>query len=150
MRIVNHYQCGVELPITQYNGSPFDYRSIEISDSFICLSGYTGGPYAAFHTNIDIDGNRIYVYDTKHELNYTYDFDHDLILDFVKFFKENIDIDKYLQQPTNSGLVMLSDEDTKKLKSWADAHKLEESIESQLFSKILRECHYEDCEYNRK
>ena len=143
MRIVNHYQCGIKLPITQFNGSPYDYRSIEFLDSAVRLKGYAGGPYAAFSVNIDIDENQIQIYDTKHNLNYTNHFNHHLILDFVKFFKDNIDVNFYLHQPTNTGMVMLSDEDTNKLRSWAESHKFEESTikenRNKLFEAILDE-----------
>ena len=146
MRIVNHYQCGVKLPITQLNGNPFDFTSIQFSDCSVRIGGYAGGPYAAFSVNIDIDedhDDKIDVYDTKHRIDYTGYFNRNLILEFLQFYRENINVREYLHQPTNTGMVMLSAEDTDKLRKWASSHKFKESAMKEnwnkLFDNILNE-----------
>lgn len=139
-RIVKHYSGSVKLPITQYNGSPFNFEGIICGDYLTQIYGFAGGPYAAESTNIDVSENNISVYDTKHHIDHTRFYNKDLIRDFVKFFKENIDIDYYLSEPTNTGMVMLSSTDTDKLRQWAISHKFNESINSKfVFDKVLNE-----------
>ena len=142
-RIVNHYQSSIKLPITQLNGSPYSYTGIQFSENAIRLSGYAGGPYAAFSVNIDIYedlDDRMKIYDTKHHLDYSDHFNKHLILDFVDYFRHNINVREYNNQPTNSGLVMLSSTDTDKLRQWASSHKFTESVNSKtVFDKILNE-----------
>ena len=142
-RIVNHYQSSIKLPITQLNGSPYSYTGIQFSENAVRLSGYAGGPYAAFSVNIDIYedlDDRMKIYDTKHHLDYSDHFNKHLILDFVDYFRHNINVREYNNQPTNSGLVMLSSEDTDKLRQWASSHKFAESVNSRIiFDKVLNE-----------
>lgn len=139
-RIVKHYSGSVKLPITQYNGSPFNFEGIICGDYLTQINGYAGGPYAAESTNIEVSENNISVYDTKHHIDHTQYYNRDLIRDFVKFFKENIDIDYYLSRPTSTGMVMLSSTDTDKLRQWASSHKFTKSVNSKtVFDKILNE-----------
>jgi hypothetical protein len=142
IRIIKHYSGSVKLPITQYNGSPYNFEGIIFGNNIARINGYAGGPYAAESTNIDVSENNILVYDTKHHINHTQFYNRDLIRDFVKFFKENIDIDYYESQPTNTGMVMLSSTDNDKLRQWASSHKFTENknLNSKyLFEKILYE-----------
>lgn len=123
-RIVNHYQGNVKLPFTHYNGAPFNYEEITFYDGKARIAGYQGGPYAAERTYIDVyDNGSISVRDSKHGIDHTDAYDTGMIKEFVKFFKENIDVDHYNSEPTNSGLVMLSSEDTNKIRDWAQANK---------------------------
>ena len=124
VRMIRHPSVQIYLPFTQYNNSPYNFNGIQVNDWGVRLEGSAGGSYAAESTNIDVynDGT-ISVYDTKHHLDKTKYYDLELIRDFLKFFKENIDITSYLDKPTATGMVSLSSADTYKIKEWADAHK---------------------------
>ncbi len=145
IRIIKHYSGSVKLPITQYNGSPYNFEGIIFGNNIARINGYAGGPYAAESTNIDVSENNISVYDTKHHIDHTQFYNQDLIKDFVNFFKENIDIDYYESQPTDTGMVMLSSTDTDKLRQWASSHKFAEKVNSsKIFENILQEGWVED------
>ena len=127
VRMIRHPSIQTYLPFTQYNGSPYHFNGIQINDWGVRLEGSAGGSYAAESTNIDIynDGT-VSVYDTKHHLDNTKYYNLELIHDFLKFFRENVDVMSYLDKPTATGMVSLSSADTYKIKEWADAHKFNE------------------------
>lgn len=127
VRMIRHPSVETYLPFTQYNGSPYNFNGIQINDWGVRLEGSAGGPYAAESTNIDVynDGT-VSVYDTKHHLDHTEFYDLKLIRDFIRFFRENVDVMFYLDKPTNTGMVSLSSTDTRKIKEWADTHEFNE------------------------
>lgn len=126
-RLIKHYSYNVKLPFTNFNNSPYKLDSIEfLSDNAVRIGGSAGGPYAAENTNIDVNGNLVSVYDTKHKIDHTKYYNTDLILEFVDFLKNNIDIERYDNMPTNTGMVLLSMDDTKKIEEWAKSHSYNE------------------------
>lgn len=138
-KIVKHYSKNIELPITEYNGSPFKFDSITFRGGDTIITGSAGGKYAAEATKIVVASwGDVSVYG-PHGFENTEYYDVDLIKDFVDFFKNNIDVDYYESQPTNTGMVMLTPEDCYKLEKWTNSHKLTESTNNEtLFESVFK------------
>lgn len=139
-KIVKHYSKNIELPITEYNGSPFKFDSITFRFGDAIITGSAGGRYAAETTKIIVatSWGDVSVYG-PHGIEKTEFYDLDLIKDFVDFFKDNIDVDYYENQPTNTGMVMLTSEDCNKLVKWTNSHKSNKDTDSEtLFESVFK------------
>lgn len=138
-KIVKHYSKIIELPITDYNGSPFKFDSITFRGGDTLITGSAGGKYAGEATKIVVaQWGDVSVYG-PHSFENTDYYDLDLIKDFVDFFKKNIDIDYYESQPTNTGMVMLTLEDCNKLVKWANSHRTNKNTDSEtLFESVFK------------
>jgi hypothetical protein len=137
-KIVKHYSKNIELPITDYNGSSFKFDSIAFRGGDTMITGSAGGKYAAEATKIIVPSwGDVSVYGPHGFENAEY-YDLDLIKDFVDFFKNNIDVEYYENQPTNTGMVMLSAEDCYKLVKWANSHKSNKNTISEIFESVFK------------
>lgn len=133
-KIVKHYSKNIELPITEYNGSPFKFDSITFRCGDAIITGSAGGRYAAENTIIVVTPwGDVSVYG-PHGIKTEF-YDLDLIKDFVDFFKNNIDVDYYENQPTNTGMVMLTSEDCNKLVKWTNSHS---TTNETLFESVFK------------
>lgn len=134
-KIMKHYSKNIELPITEYNGSPFKFDSITFRGGDTIITGSAGGKYAAENTKIVVaEWGDVSVYG-PHGIEKTEFYDLDLIKDFVDFFKNNIDVDYYENQPTNTGMVMLTSEDCNKLVKWTNSHS---TTNETLFESVFK------------
>lgn len=108
-------------------------NSIIVSGDSALISGSVGSTYAAENGEIRVYPNGDVKVSGAHDIDITHFFDLDRIRDFVDFVKDNIDIEYYERQPTNSGLVMLTIEDCNKIEDWAKTHR----FGSAIFDKVL-------------
>lgn len=119
-KLVKHYSTKIKLPIYKSEDNSFRFDSIAIKGGTAMITGSAGSIYAAENTRIIVHQNGdIIVYGAHDYIEDTSKFDLDLIRDFVLFFKNNIDIEYYNSQPTNTDMVMLSLEDSEKIIRWA-------------------------------
>lgn len=123
MKIMCHCSYDVDLPFTRWNGYDYGFFGFEQLDQLIRLHGIAGGRHKGVNTNIDVYSNGdILVYDTKQKSDKTNFYHKSLIKEFIKFFQDNIDIENYMRQQTNTGAVILSQVDTLKIKNWAKSN----------------------------
>ena len=98
-------------------GSFFDFRSIIVKGDYLVIRGVTGGTYAGEIIDIYYDGKNAGVF-AAHDFDITNRCNLDLIIDFIDFIKSNIDFEYYESEPTSTGMVELSLEDSNKIEDW--------------------------------
>jgi hypothetical protein len=135
--LVKHYSKKIEFPFSRKAGGQFRFNSIIVKGDSALISGSVGSIYAAENGEIRVYPNGEVRVLGAHDFDITHFFDLNRIRDFVDFVKDNIDIEYYESQPTNSGLVMLTIEDCNKIEDWAKTHKFKFN-ESAIFDKVLK------------
>jgi hypothetical protein len=132
-KLVKQNTMNINLPFMKRD--TFKFQSIIVNKKKGALiTGMTGGKYASETTDIYcwFDGEVRVL--GAHDFDMTNQCDLDMIRDFVDFVVDNIDIEYYESKPTNTGIVMMTLEDCKKIRDWSDTHKFDESV---IFDKIL-------------